>query len=44
MAALAGLGNLPLVINVVVLVSKVMMAGIDPEKELNDLRYGYKGA
>ncbi|KAK4455523.1 hypothetical protein QBC34DRAFT_460498 [Podospora aff. communis PSN243] len=41
---LAGLGNLPLVINGVVIVAKMMMAGVDPEKELNKLRYGYKGA
>ncbi|KAK0626070.1 hypothetical protein B0T14DRAFT_509092 [Immersiella caudata] len=41
---LAGLGNLPAVINGVVIVAKMMMAGVDPERELSKLRYGYKGA
>jgi len=43
-AALAGLGNLPAIICVVVVVAKMVMAGVDPEKELNELRYEYKGA
>ncbi|KAK3344012.1 hypothetical protein B0T25DRAFT_314533 [Lasiosphaeria hispida] len=42
--ALLGLGNLPLVIYAVVLGSKMVMASVDPERELNELRYEYKGA
>jgi len=41
---LAGLGNLPLLINIVVVVAKRTMAEVDPEKELSGLRYMYKGA
>jgi len=44
MLGIARLGNLPLMINGVVVVAKMMMAGVDPERELNGLRYGYKGA
>ncbi|KAK0651279.1 hypothetical protein B0T16DRAFT_489317 [Cercophora newfieldiana] len=40
----ARLGNLPLLINVVVIVAKMIMAGVDPERELSELRYEYKGA
>ncbi|KAK5660770.1 hypothetical protein OQA88_12136 [Cercophora sp. LCS_1] len=43
-AGMAGLGYLPVVNCVVVIVAKMMMAGVDPEAELNGLRYGYKGA
>lgn len=38
------LGSLPAAVYGVVLVSKVTMAGVDPERELNRLRYEYKGA
>ncbi|CAK7267589.1 hypothetical protein SEPCBS119000_002625 [Sporothrix epigloea] len=38
------LGSLPAGVYAVVLLSKVTMAGVDPERELNKLRYGYKGA
>lgn len=40
----AGLGNLPLVVFLVVLVAKMLMAGVNPERELDYLRYEYKGA
>ncbi|KAH7040753.1 uncharacterized protein B0I36DRAFT_358019 [Microdochium trichocladiopsis] len=39
-----GLGNLPAIVYAVVLVSKVVMGSVDPEKELSALRYQYKGA
>ncbi|KAK5631281.1 hypothetical protein RRF57_006995 [Xylaria bambusicola] len=39
-----GLANLPALIYVVVLVAKMLMGSIDPEKELSALRYEYKGA
>ncbi|KAI0418705.1 hypothetical protein F5X98DRAFT_108205 [Xylaria grammica] len=39
-----GLANLPAVVYVVVLVAKMLMGSIDPEKELSALRYEYKGA
>ncbi|KAI5458107.1 hypothetical protein BGZ63DRAFT_407412 [Mariannaea sp. PMI_226] len=39
-----GMGYLPLVVYVVVLVSKMVMNGVDPEKELSSLKYDYKGA
>ncbi|KAK3321455.1 hypothetical protein B0T19DRAFT_432337 [Cercophora scortea] len=39
-----GLGWLPAVVYGVVLVAKVVMAGVDPEGELSALRYGFKGA
>ncbi|KAK4189981.1 hypothetical protein QBC35DRAFT_117572 [Podospora australis] len=38
------LGALPGVIYAVVLFAKVVMASVDPERELGGLRYGYKGA
>lgn len=39
-----GLGNLPAIVYAVVIVAKVVMASVDPERELAALRYGYKGA
>lgn len=39
-----GLGNLPAIVYAVVLVAKMVMGGVDPERELSGLRYGYKGA
>ncbi|KAI1187873.1 hypothetical protein F5B17DRAFT_300661 [Nemania serpens] len=39
-----GLANLPALIYVVVLVAKMLMGSIDPERELSSLRYEYKGA
>ena len=39
-----GLGNLPAVVYVVVLLSKMVMGGVDPERELSAMRYEYKGA
>ncbi|KAI1737090.1 hypothetical protein F4680DRAFT_429329 [Xylaria scruposa] len=39
-----GLANLPALIYVVVLVAKMLMGSIDPERELSALRYDYKGA
>ena len=39
-----GIGNLPALVLGVVLVAKVVMAGVDPETELGGLRYEYKGA
>ncbi|KAI3341295.1 hypothetical protein F4824DRAFT_309333 [Ustulina deusta] len=39
-----GLANLPALIYVVVLVAKMLMGSIDPEKELSAFRYEYKGA
>ncbi|KAI1105051.1 hypothetical protein F4804DRAFT_305361 [Jackrogersella minutella] len=38
------LSNLPAIVYGVVLVSKMVMGGVDPEKELSALRYEYKGA
>ncbi|KAG7285263.1 hypothetical protein NEMBOFW57_009884 [Staphylotrichum longicolle] len=38
------LGALPGVVYAVVVGAKVVMAGVDPERELDGLRYGYKGA
>ncbi len=38
------LGSLPAAVYGLVIVSKVTMAGVDPERELNRLRYEYKGA
>jgi hypothetical protein len=38
------LGALPGVVYAVVVGAKVVMAGVDPERELGGLRYGYKGA
>ncbi|KAI1297386.1 hypothetical protein F5Y03DRAFT_283224 [Xylaria venustula] len=39
-----GLANLPALIYAVVLVAKMLMGSIDPERELSSLRYEYKGA
>jgi hypothetical protein len=39
-----GLGYLPAAVYGVVLVAKVVMAGVDPESDLGVLRYEYKGA
>ncbi|CAM1510444.1 Fc.00g007790.m01.CDS01 [Cosmosporella sp. VM-42] len=39
-----GMGYLPLVVYGVVLLAKVVMGSVDPEKELSALRYEYKGA
>ncbi|KAH7320905.1 hypothetical protein B0I35DRAFT_202246 [Stachybotrys elegans] len=39
-----GLGNLPALVYVVVLVADVIMGSVDPEKELSALKYQYKGA
>lgn len=41
---LLGLGNLPAIVYAVVILAKVVMASVDPERELAALRYGYKGA
>lgn len=41
---LLGLGNLPGIVYAVVVVAKLMMASVDPERELGALKYGYKGA
>ncbi|GAB1313293.1 hypothetical protein MFIFM68171_03503 [Madurella fahalii] len=38
------LGALPGIVYAVVVGAKVVMAGVDPERELSGLRYGYKGA
>ncbi|KAK4157465.1 hypothetical protein C8A00DRAFT_29614 [Chaetomidium leptoderma] len=38
------LGALPGVVYAVVIGAKVVMAGVDPERELSGLKYGYKGA
>ncbi|ROW03676.1 hypothetical protein VMCG_05486 [Cytospora schulzeri] len=39
-----GLGNLPGIVYAVVVVAKLVMASVDPERELEALKYGYKGA
>lgn len=39
-----GLGNLPAIVYVVILIAKVVMGSVDPEKELGALKYDYKGA
>ncbi|KAF5672434.1 hypothetical protein FHETE_3737 [Fusarium heterosporum] len=39
-----GMGYLPLVVYGIVLVSKMVMGSVDPEKELSSLKYDYKGA
>jgi hypothetical protein len=39
-----GLGNLPALVYVVVLVADIIMGSVDPEKELSALKYQYKGA
>ena len=39
-----GMGNLPAVVYGAVIVSKLVMASVDPESELSTLKYQYKGA
>ncbi|KAK8920028.1 hypothetical protein VCV18_008861 [Metarhizium anisopliae] len=39
-----GMGNLPAIVYGVVLVAKVVMGSVDPERELGGLKYGFKGA
>lgn len=39
-----GLGNLPGIVYGVVIIAKMVMASVDPERELQKLRYEYKGA
>lgn len=39
-----GMGYLPGIVFGVVTLSKFLMAGVDPEKELTGLRYEYRGA
>jgi hypothetical protein len=39
-----GMGCLPLVVYGIILVSKMVMGSVDPEKELSSLKYDYKGA
>ncbi|KAI1817143.1 hypothetical protein GGS20DRAFT_102232 [Poronia punctata] len=39
-----GLANLPAVVYGVVVVAKMLMGSVDPERELSALRYEYKGA
>ena len=39
-----GIGNLPAIVYGVVLLAKGLMASVDPERELNGLKYEYKGA
>ncbi|KAL3959793.1 hypothetical protein ACCO45_004910 [Purpureocillium lilacinum] len=39
-----GMGNLPALVYAVVLISKVVMGSVDPEKELSALKYRFKGA
>ncbi|XXG97151.1 hypothetical protein Hte_003446 [Hypoxylon texense] len=39
-----GLSNLPAIVYGVVLVAKIVMGGVDPERDLGALRYEYKGA
>lgn len=41
---LLGLGNLPAIVYGVVVVAKLVMASVDPERELAALKYDYKGA
>lgn len=41
---LIGMGNLPAVVYGAVIVSKMVMASVDPESELSRLKYQYKGA
>lgn len=38
------MGNIPGLVYSVVLTAKIVMAGVDPERDLGGLRYGYKGA
>ncbi|KAG5919030.1 hypothetical protein E4U42_006624, partial [Claviceps africana] len=39
-----GRGNLPGIVYGIVLLAKVVMAGVDPERELSPLKYDYRGA
>ncbi|GKU17402.1 unnamed protein product [Fusarium langsethiae] len=39
-----GMGYLPLVVYAIILISKMVMSSVDPEKELASLKYDYKGA
>ncbi|KAI1460765.1 hypothetical protein F4805DRAFT_415323 [Annulohypoxylon moriforme] len=39
-----GLNNLPAIVYGVVLIAKMVMGSVDPERELSALRYEYKGA
>ncbi|UNI20364.1 hypothetical protein JDV02_006458 [Purpureocillium takamizusanense] len=39
-----GIGNLPALVYVVVLIAKVVMGSVDPERELSALKYRFKGA
>ncbi|KID97985.1 hypothetical protein MAJ_06062, partial [Metarhizium majus ARSEF 297] len=39
-----GMGNLPAIVYAVVLVAKVVMGSVDPERDLGGLKYGFKGA
>ncbi|KAI0853730.1 hypothetical protein F5Y00DRAFT_58868 [Daldinia vernicosa] len=39
-----GLSNLPAVVYGVVIIAKIVMGGVDPERDLSALRYEYKGA
>lgn len=39
-----GMGYLPLLVYAVILIAKMVMGSVDPEKELTALRYEYKGA
>ncbi|KAL6855382.1 hypothetical protein ACO1O0_006523 [Amphichorda felina] len=41
---LIGMGDLPAVVYGAVIVSKMVMASVDPESELSRLKYQYKGA
>ncbi|KAK7423916.1 hypothetical protein QQX98_000788 [Neonectria punicea] len=43
-AVWTGMGYLPLGVYSVVLIAKVVMSSVDPEKELTALKYEYKGA
>ncbi|KAF7537638.1 hypothetical protein G7Z17_g12808 [Cylindrodendrum hubeiense] len=43
-AVWTGMGYLPLFVYLVVLVSKMVMSSVDPEKELTALKYEFKGA
>ncbi|KAM0261960.1 hypothetical protein ACHAQJ_001964 [Trichoderma viride] len=38
------MGNVPGLVYSVALTAKIVMAGVDPERDLASLRYGYKGA
>ncbi|KAL6901358.1 hypothetical protein GGI43DRAFT_404725 [Trichoderma evansii] len=38
------MGNIPGLVYSVVITAKIVMAGVDPERDLGGLRYGYKGA